>query len=93
MSKLGVASLVLLVACGFVLVFLLPRDSQSGEPVPDDPRSTGGVGLTTYCLPDGSGMRVYERPFPQGGTQPLFSVVYAGDLPVGNPARCGTWWS
>lgn len=44
--------------------------------------------LTTYCLPDGSGMRVYERQFPMGGRTPLFSVVYTGGLRPYAKAYC-----
>lgn len=69
------------------VVFLLPRDSQSGEPVPEDPRRTGGVGLTSYCLPD-SRLRVFERPFPSGGSQPLFSVVNTVHLGTDDPYHC-----
>lgn len=81
-------TLIGLVVSGlFVVVFLLPRDSQSGEPVPDDPRRSGSVGLTSYCLPD-SQLRVFERPFPMGGTQPLFSVVEVAHEPPGSPWKC-----
>lgn len=64
------------------LVFLLPRDSQSGEPVAG-PRD----GMTSYCLP-GSRLRVFERPFPQGGTQPLFAVVNTRNLANSDPYWC-----
>lgn len=88
---------VTLVVIGLVVAAVLgieslPDERQSGQPVAADPQRrtiTGpGVGMTTYCLTDGSGMRVYERPFPMGGTQPLFSVVWTGGLQPGNPARC-----
>jgi hypothetical protein len=83
-------ALIVLGVFGFFTyaVFWTPDDRQSGQPVPGDPRASQGARLTSYCLTDGSGMRVYERPFPSGGTQPLFSVVWTGGLQPGNPARC-----
>lgn len=76
-------------ACLVVIPLLAACNSdtgQAGAPIAVDPHLW--VPLTSYCLGDGSGMRVYERQFPMGGTQPLFSIVYTGSL-VGNPAYCG----
>lgn len=83
---------VLLVALGVTVLIVLgieslPPDHQSGAPVPGDPRRSGDIGMTTYCLPD-SELRVFERPFPSGGTQPLFSVVSTADLPPVDPYGC-----
>lgn len=82
MVKYYKAILLGLLGMGVVVAaFLLPKDSQAGEP-------TAMEYGTSYCLPDGSGMRAYERPYPQGGKVPLFSVVYAGDLNPNNVAYC-----
>lgn len=83
---------VLLVALGVTVLIVLgieslPPDHQSGAPVPGDPRRSGGIGMTTYCLPD-SELRVFERPFPMGGTQPLFAVVDTAHEPNDSPWKC-----
>ena len=84
---LGLAFMAVVAAGVGAIVFLVPRDSQSGEPVQGDPRRTGDVGMTSYGLPD-SRLRVFERPFPQGGTQPLFSVVNVDTERAGSPWGC-----
>lgn len=64
------------------VIFLVPQDRQDGEPVAG-PRD----GMTSYCLP-GSTLRVFERPFPQGGTQPLFAVTDTAGLAPNDRYRC-----
>lgn len=78
-----------------VFALLLPLlaacdDGPAGARVAVDPHGGDGTGMTTYCLGDGSGMRVYERQFPMGGQTPLFSVVYTGGNAMRpyNPAYC-----
>jgi hypothetical protein len=73
------------VACLIGIPVLAACDEgPAGTPIVVDPHT----GMTSYCLADGSGVRVYERQFPMGGTQPLFSVIYTGGMRPYNPAWC-----
>lgn len=60
-------------------------DRTAGQPAYGAERIPGG--MTTYCLPE-SRLRVFERPFPQGGQVPLFSVVNVDTERAGSPWRC-----
>jgi hypothetical protein len=59
----------------------------SGDDSADETR-TPAPATSSFCLSDETGMRVFERPFPQGGEVDLFSVTYTGNLPVTNPYYC-----
>ena len=85
LSYLGIALLMSGSVIGLVLLIdMFPEERVSGQPAPLPEHATGP--MTTYCI-DG-GMRVFERPFPQGGKQPLFSVVYTGGLNNDHPHYC-----
>lgn len=78
LSALGFTSIVTLGAVGLI---------GSGDDSADETRAPDAA-TSSFCLPDESGMRVFERPFPQGGEVDLFSVTYTGNLPAANPYYC-----